>query len=225
MEREQPISIKALLLSAAKGGVLAVVAPIALGLFFMLIVSGDAQQGVGWMLIAGFLAAPVIFLLGAGGGVVAYLARSRAAGAPVGQQTTTRWARVGWIVAGALAGMLASGLTTFQWPMTGGVLIGMALIPVWMWIGAVVGHRIGLSKSPLRPVLGGALAAVAAYTAIGFGMAAMIIGHVSVPDAAHRIAPVGVAAVAGLFAFWRLRGAQSVRESPSADPSAGERDR
>ena len=224
MDFKQPGDLRALLLSALKGGVIAVVAPIVLGLFFMLIMSGEAQQGVGWMLIAGVLAAPVIFLLGAGGGVLAHAARSRPALASVGQQTT-RWARVGWIVAGALAGMLASGLTNFQWPMIGGVLIGMALIPVWMWIGAVVGHRIGVSKSPLRPVLGGALVAVAAYTAIGFGMAAMIISHASLPDVAHKAAPVVVAAVAGLFAFWRLRGAQAVRESPSVDPSACERDR
>src|SRR6185295_1503565 len=112
---------------AVKGGLIAVAVPILLGLVLSLSMGEESQEGIGWIFVVGILASPALFVLGAGGGLLAHLARGREAVAPSGGRPR-RAVRGFWLLAGGLAGYAASELTSFQWPILGGILIGFALI-------------------------------------------------------------------------------------------------
>lgn len=186
--------------SAVKGGLVTAAVPIVLGLVFSLFMNERDQEGIGWIYVAGILAGPVLFVLGTAGGLLAHAARGRDAVAPA-DAPPTRLRRSGWPLAGALAGYAASALTSFQWPIIGGLLIGIALIPIWIWIGVALGRRVTVSRSSGRPALGGVIIAGAAYAVIGtlLGLSPMRLGHIPL------LIVEGVAsAVAGLFAYRRL---------------------
>ena len=204
------------------GGAIAVAAPLVFTVYLSLTMNDEAQQGVGMMGFAALLAAPTLFLLGAVGGVLAGAMRGRPTTAPVvvpagnGRLLAIRTRRLraaGWLLCGALAGHAASALTVFRWPIIGGELIGLALIPIWIWIGATLGHRIAVSQSIHRPLLGGVIAAIAACNMIGAVQRRTMFGI-------NEPAVVGVVALAliDLFAF---RGSSAER-SPTRDPGASD---
>jgi hypothetical protein len=217
MELKQTVNARSPWRSAMKGGLVAAAVPMVLGLVFSLFMDEGAQEGIGWIYIAGILAFPVIFVLGTAGGLVAHVARGRDAAAP-GNAQPTRLTRAGWPFAGGLAGYAASGLTAFQWPIIGGSLIGIALIPIWIWIGVALGRRVTVSRSAGRPALGGVIIAGAAYFVISmlFWFLPMRLDHVRLLVAAG----VG-SAVAGLFAYRRLIEAQ---QSPHRDLDVSNRE-
>jgi hypothetical protein len=204
MELKQGGKPSSLWRSAVKGGLIATVTPFVLGFGFVSFVSNDAQVGITWMLVALVLASPIIFLLGAAGGLLAHVARGRNTSGPV-DRPTTRWARAGWILAGAIVGVGGSELTLFQWPIIGGALIGMTLIPVWVWIGVALARRVAVSQSAARPALGGAIVAGA-----GFALLSNLLPYGSLP-LNHRqllVATGSASAAVGLFTWLRLIKAQ-----------------
>ncbi len=189
---------------ALKGGLIALAVPFILGMAFSLTMDEGAQEGIGWIFVAAILASPIIFGFGAAGGLFAHTARNWAAAAPVGAQTT-RTTRAGWILCGGLAGYAASALTSVQWPIVGGLLIGVALIPIWIWIGAALGWRVAVTRSSRRPTVGALVVAGAAYALIDtlFSIPQLHINH----GRASLIAAMGSLAVA-LFTRIRLIAAQ-----------------
>ena len=61
--------------AALKGGFIAVAAPLIFWMVLSLTSDEQAQGAIGWVFVAAILASPVIFALGAAGGVVAHVAR------------------------------------------------------------------------------------------------------------------------------------------------------
>jgi hypothetical protein len=206
------------------GGVIAVAAPFILGWIMSLVMDREAQEGIGMMELGALLAAPTIFvlgaLLGAVGGTLINAGRARRAATPVDikfldvapvEVQKARFLRVGWVLTGAVAGFAASTLTTFQWPMMGGVLIGIALIPVWMLIGAALGNRVAVSRSADRPILGGVIVAAAAFIAI-----AILLGFLGLGRHHPDIVAALISIPGGLFVIWRLHAERSRDEDPGA---------
>ena len=194
------------------GGVITVAAPFILGWILSLGMDREAQQGIGMMELGALLAAPTLFvlgaLLGAVGGALINAGRGRPVTTPADVRfldvvpvdvQTTRLLRVGWLLTGALAGFAASSVTTFQWPVIGGVLIGIALIPIWILIGAALGNRVAVSRSSDRPILGGVIVAGAAFIAI-----AILLGFLGLARYHPTIIAAGLSILGGLFVFRRL---------------------
>jgi hypothetical protein len=153
-----------------------------------------------------------MFALGAVGGLLAYAARGRPTQAPVdvrGMEAPSfdvwrmRLRHAGWLIGGGLAGYAASALTSFNWPIIGGYLIGFALIPIWICIGAALGERVAVSRTPDRPLIGGVLTAGAASVLIS-----ALPGLVWRQDQ-HTVVRVIGSALIGVFAIHRLHAEQS----------------
>jgi hypothetical protein len=110
--------------------------------------------------------------------------------------------------------LAVSTLPAFQWPIFGGLLVDTALIPIWIWIGAALGHRVAVSRTSSRPALGATIVAGAAYAVITTLLAVLQfrLGHVRL----STMAAAG-SALAGLLAYRRLINAQG---SPGRDRNA-----
>jgi hypothetical protein len=187
--------------SAIKGGLIALLAPIPLGLIFAVVWGSDAGVGLTWMFLAAILAAPILFALGAVGGVAVHAVRGERPGASrVLARQTSRVDRVAWQVAGGLAGFVASWTTLFQWPIIGGALIGMALIPVWIWIGVAFARRVSMSGTVYRRFVGALIFGAAGYAFTSLAWDFARIGSAQ----SARTAPIIGGGLVCLAAYWRL---------------------
>lgn len=185
--------------SAVVGGLLAAAAPFVLA---MLLPSDPGhEQGQGEIYFVAIVAAPFCFAFGALGGIASFFIRGRAiqTGPVTLAQRGRRWA---WGVSGALAGYASTELTNREWPILGGVLISLALLPVGMLVGASFALRVSRMTNPARAILGGCIGAAAACTIVN---TTVWLGKVPVSQIQLQWIEVGIGALVGVIAYLALR--------------------
>ena len=160
--------------AALGGGVLVALVPFGFAVYFLLTVPEAQQDGAAWILFAAVIGAPLGFLFGAIGGVIVHVIRGTSTLPDSPDSQANKWPRLGWGVAGALAGLALSSLTSHNF-------YGLGLLAIWIWLGIVFAQRVGRMgglvievgrrswqvDGILRPALGALIGLGAGYTVFG----------------------------------------------------------
>ena len=206
--------------SALTGGFVAALAPFAVAMYFLFTVPPGQQEGATWLLFAAIVALPFGLFFGAIGGVIVHVIHGIDTSDDMEESTADSWRgrqslpRLAWALAAALAGYGASSLTIDGLPLIGGTLFGLALLPMWIWLGVVSGQCVsrmgdliiafgGRSwqvDGVLRPALGSLIGMGAGYTVFTF-----VFEQLSTYDPRENAFRVALATALIIYVWMRIR--------------------
>lgn len=148
--------------SAITGALVGAAIPLLLSLLLERTADPAYAEGIGWIVGFALLSVPLLFVLGAAGGLVVQSYYDNEPPRPRLEPRTGGWWRALWIIGGALAGAVASSSTISDDPGSSEVE-GALLIPIWIWMGAMFAIYVCDSPRSSRALFGSVIGVGASY--------------------------------------------------------------